>query len=223
MPYVTIRQKTEYKTKQVTMDDLLFCMEVQSVYSGQPKFAPPGAYTGTVTRIIKNLGKLADYERIEPLIDRLEKFNADHEALFLENMEPLYYRFKIPKKTGGLRPIAAPNDELKQALNELRSIFENEFGALYHTSAFAYVKGRSTVDSIKKHQQNQSKWFLKLDVHNFFGSITPEWTFNMLRTIYPFSSTFPAQRRSKGRSAFASWTAAFPKARPSAPCSRIFS
>jgi hypothetical protein len=59
--------------------------------------------------------------------------------------------------------------------------------ALYHTTAFAYVRGRSTIDAIKRHQRNESKWFLKLDYTNFFGSTTPDFVLNQLSRIFPFS------------------------------------
>jgi retron-type reverse transcriptase len=66
-------------------------------------------------------------------------------------------------------------------------LFEQHMFALYHTTAFAYVRGRSTIDAIKRHHYNESKWFLKLDFSNFFGSTTPEFVLEMLSLIFPFS------------------------------------
>jgi len=43
------------------------------------------------------------------------------------------------------------------------------------------------VDAIKRHQKNESKWFIKLDFSNFFGSTTPEFVMRMLSLIFPFS------------------------------------
>ena len=59
--------------------------------------------------------------------------------------------------------------------------------ALYHTTAFAYVRGRSTIDAIKRHQRNESKWFLKLDFTDFFGSTTLGFVLEMLSQVFPFS------------------------------------
>jgi hypothetical protein len=73
------------------------------------------------------------------------------------------------------------------ALRELKTLFELHMFALYHTTAFAYVRGRSTIDAIKRHQKYESKWFLKLDFANFFGSTTPTFVMNMLSLIFPFS------------------------------------
>ena len=69
----------------------------------------------------------------------------------------------------------------------LKRIFEDDFHALYHTSAFAYIRDRCTVDAVKRHQSNESKWFAKLDLHDFFGSTTLEFALKMLSMIFPFS------------------------------------
>lgn len=89
--------------------------------------------------------------------------------------------------SASFRKIDAPVDRLSSALSALKTMFETEFGALYHTSAFAYVKGRCTVDAMKRHQQNESRWFAKFDLKNFFGSTTPEFVLNMLSMVFPFS------------------------------------
>ena len=85
------------------------------------------------------------------------------------------------------RKIDNPCEELKTELRILKSIFENDFYALYHTSAFAYVKNRCTVDAVRRHQQNESKWFAKFDFSNFFGNTTLDFVLEMFSNIFPFS------------------------------------
>ena len=85
------------------------------------------------------------------------------------------------------RRIDAPKDELSNALRQLKTIFEERFNALYHTSAFAYVKRRSTLDAVKRHQANESKWFGKYDLSNFFGSTTVDFVMKMFAMVFPFS------------------------------------
>lgn len=85
------------------------------------------------------------------------------------------------------RRIDAPKEELKCALYQLKTIFEEVFGALHHTSAFAYVKNRSTIDAVRRHQSNESKWFGKFDLSNFFGSTTVDFIMQMFSMIFPFS------------------------------------
>ena len=94
------------------------------------------------------------------------------------------------------RKIDAPVSSLKEPLGRLKSMFECDFHAkragtsiettYYHTAAVAYIKGRWTLDAIKRHQANESKWFAKLDFHNFFGTTTLEFAMNMLAMVFPF-------------------------------------
>lgn len=132
--------------------------------------------------------KKFDDEKVCSLIYSLESFIRRHESLYeVSDRKELYHSFKIPKHSGGLRQIDAPLPPLKNALYELKDILENEFGALYHTSAFAYVKGRDTIASVKRHQANNSNWFLKTDLTDFFGSTTKEFVMAMLEQIFPFN------------------------------------
>ena len=86
----------------------------------------------------------------------------------------------------GFRRIDAPTTSLKITLSSLKDLLEVKCGALYHTSAFAYIKERSTLKAMKRHQKNESKWFLKLDFSNFFGSTTLDFVMNMLSMVFPF-------------------------------------
>ena len=101
--------------------------------------------------------------------------------------------YKLPKKHR--RTINAPNHELYNVLAELKLLLEYIMPENYHTSAYAYVKGRCTVDAIKKHQQWDSHWFAKFDFSNFFGSTTLPWLIKQLETIYPFSTIMMTEFR----------------------------
>lgn len=120
-------------------------------------------------------------------IDILKGFNASTEELRRCDRHSLYHSFHIPKRSGGLRKIDAPSYELSEALRRLKKILEDDFRMLHHTAAFAYVKKRSTIDAVKRHQSNESKWFGKYDLKNFFQSTTLEYTMSILSRIYPLS------------------------------------
>lgn len=182
MPYITAMQTP--KSRQLTFEDIL--------YNRQPPAPPKNAHggTGTVTYFVhrpETIERLLRRVDVRSLIIDLESFISKYYKLWSVERSSLYRRFHIPKRSGGLRQIDAPNPELMNALRELKTIFEQRFGALYHTSAFAYVPGRSTVDAIRRHQQNGSRWFLKTDFSNFFGSTTQEFLFGQLSQIFPFS------------------------------------
>lgn len=90
------------------------------------------------------------------------------------------------------RRIDAPMEGLKHVQDEMRNILKYKFFAKHHTIAFSYIEKRCTVDAVKRHQENNSRWFLKLDLKNFFNSVTPEFLVNQLEMIYPFSEVIKA-------------------------------
>lgn len=125
--------------------------------------------------------------RVQDLITILEQFNHNNRDLFQAKRADLYNTFFIPKSNGGLRRIDAPNPEISEALKYLKATFETYFTTYAHDSAYAYVKGRCTVDAVKRHQSNQSKWFLKLDFTNFFGNSSYNFVVYALSKVFPFS------------------------------------
>ena len=181
MPYVTTFM-TRAK-KQLTLEDVLFGVKNLNPYINGVDF-------GTATRTVeyKQLPQeLIDAAGVPLLIAKLKNFNLNYRKMFSpNNMREHYYSFKIPKKSGGWRQIDAPDEDLKNALYVLKNMFESDFKVLYHTSAYAYIKNRSTVDAVKVHQRNKSNWYLKTDLSNFFGSTTLDFTVRMLSMIYPF-------------------------------------
>ena len=105
---------------------------------------------------------------------------------FEDTHDNAYYTFQIPKHSGGLRTINAPLPAFNDALTRVNHIFTNNIRCLPHNAAYAYVKQRSIKDANIKHQQNNSNWFLHLDLNNFFPNCTHQLVFNTLLEIYPF-------------------------------------
>lgn len=167
--------------RQVSIEDLLFADPGQSYLISKNS---SNTRTIEVERPSDRLLKKVD---VLKLLRRLEEFNRQTENLRSAPRKSLYRSFRIPKKSGGTRKIDEPNDELMLTLRTLKYILENDFGALYHTNAFAYIRGRSILDAIKRHQANESKWFAKYDAHDFFGSTTLDFVMSMLGMIFPFS------------------------------------
>lgn len=181
MPYITI--PVSQKAYQISFDDILNGMN-ESAFERQAENTHD---TRTVYRA-RTPQRLLDTIDIDGMIVALERFNEKYINLInTEDKSTLYRSFKIPKRSGGLRQINAPLDELMCALRELKFLFEKKLFASYHTAAFAYVKERSTIDAVKRHQRNKSRWFLKLDFHDFFGSSAPDFILSMLAMIFPFN------------------------------------
>lgn len=177
--YLTVKMSPIIK--QMTLEELLFAHSVSAIYINKNE-------TNTRTfEFDKIPEKYLVGFNITQMIDTLRIFNQKYACLRNGDRHELYHTFYLPKKSGGLRRIDAPDDDLKRALKELKEIFEDQFHVLYHTSAFAYIKGRSTLAALKRHQGNRSRWYGKLDLSNFFGSTTLDFTMSMLERIFPFS------------------------------------
>lgn len=179
MVYITVKQSPSYH--QITLDEFLFNENPKS-------YVINGDETSTRTYTLDYISpKYYELIDIPALIEKLCLFNESTAELRAKPRHDLYSTFYIPKNSGGLRKIDAPCDELMDALRILKGIFENDFKVLYHTSAFAYIRKRCTIDAVKKHQQNESRWFSKFDLSNFFGSTTLDFVMKMFSMIFPFS------------------------------------
>lgn len=179
MYYITVRQSPRYH--QMSLEEFWFGADSAPRESS-------GSVSDTRTYCVEEISeRFRSRADIPAIIRKLMAFNEKTKPLREADRHSLYREFYIPKKSHGLRKIDAPNDELMNALRELKSIFENDCHALYHTSAFAYIKNRCTIDCVKRHQQNESKWFGKYDLSNFFGSTTLEFVMSMFSMVFPFS------------------------------------
>lgn len=179
MFYITVKQPPMYH--QMTLEEFLFGTNVsEQMLSSNLSNTKTYEFDRISNRFLDTID-------VQELIQVLTTFNEQTKGLRDRPRHDLYREFHIPKKSGGLRKIDAPESELMDALRRLKTIFEENFRALYHTSAFAYVQHRSTIDCIKRHQANESKWFGKYDLSNFFGSTTPEFVLHMFSMIFPFS------------------------------------
>lgn len=179
MVYITVRQPPMFH--QMTLEELL-----SQDYKGPQLINASDSNTRTYEFDYASEHFTSRID-VASLITKLTRYNQSTEELRGKSRHELYKSFCIPKKSGGLRHINAPQPELMDALRRQKTMYEEDFHALYHTSAFAYIKRRCTVDAVKRHQSNQSKWFAKLDLHDFFGSTTLDFVTSMFSMVFPFS------------------------------------
>lgn len=179
MVYYTVRQNPIYH--QMTLEEFLFEVNPKSYVINANE---TNTRTYKLDYVSPRYLELID---VADLINKLKQFNNVTEYLREKPRHDLYSTFYIPKRSGGLRKIDAPCEDLMKALRLLKNIFETDFKTLYHTSAFAYIKKRCTIDAVKRHQANDSRWFAKFDLSNFFGSTTLDFVIKMLSMIFPFS------------------------------------
>ncbi|BFM08674.1 retron St85 family RNA-directed DNA polymerase [Halioxenophilus aromaticivorans] len=81
-----------------------------------------------------------------------------------------YKEYRIKKKSGGYREIAQPARETKRVQYWVIENVLSEFDV--HDCAFGYVQGKSIKLNAEQHKHNQ--YIAKLDIENFFTSITED-------------------------------------------------
>lgn len=108
---------------------------------------------------------------------------------------PLLYKvYKIPKRTYGERTIAQPTAGLK----ELQRAFLLLQPLPIHDAAMAYRVGISIKNNAQAHQKNH--YLLKLDLNNFFNSISPKVFWHEWRNF--FGSVKPNNKKNIERLLF---------------------
>ena len=98
-----------------------------------------------------------------------------------------YIHFRIPKASGGTRHIEAPAPQLKLLQRRIASVLINDAKILPHNAAYAYTRGRCAYDALVTHQRSNARWFLKLDIKDFFPSITADLLIKTIKNIYPLN------------------------------------
>lgn len=109
-----------------------------------------------------------------------------------EDKNSMYYKFKIPKASGGWRQITAPNPGPATMFTDFQNMLSTYFTgkndyALNHENAYAYIKYRWCKPAVEKHKINESEYFAHFDIHDFFGKTNFEFAISQLRLVYPFS------------------------------------
>lgn len=118
---------------------------------------------------------------IRKLAKKLKK--SESEVIRFLAGAPLRYKvYKIPKRTSGHRVIAQPSRELKN----YQRVFLLLYSLNIHDAAFAYREGLSIKDNANKHKRNH--YLLKLDLENFFNSITSDLFWKVWKKHYAIPS-----------------------------------
>lgn len=181
--YITIKQTFQPHAK---FEDLFNATSFEDYNPITPGYTPTFTknYTPTPEELYNLITKYKTLEAMNNALNLHEKIKP----FLQEDMSQFYYSFHIPKASGGLRRIDAPNPELSGLITQVKDFFEKDLHILVHNAAFAYVKQRSTRDALLEHQKNESKWFLKLDIKDFFPSCTFEFIIQQLKQIFPFNT-----------------------------------
>lgn len=99
------------------------------------------------------------------------------------DMKRNYHEFTIPKRDGGERTIKEPVGNLKNIQRNICYKMKSELKILPHNCCHGFVKHRRCLSAMQKHQDNGSMWFLKLDIHNFFPSVSSGLIYDTFKMI----------------------------------------
>ena len=124
------------------------------------------------------------YNTIAKIHAEICKFNNEHGITYDYNN--MYRTFQIPKHSGGFRDICAPEDELKQIQHTVMKLITKELRFLPHNAAHGFTKKRNCKTSLQVHQAAGSRWFLKLDIKDFFPNTSFALIMNAMQHVYPF-------------------------------------
>jgi RNA-directed DNA polymerase len=128
----------------------------------------------------KKIRHIENAVSIEELASVLE---LDAEKLYEAHSNINYKRFSLPKKSGGLREIQVPNENLKDVQRALNRGLSQLYAKAGHPFVFG-VKDSSIKDNAKVHVGKS--FVLNMDIKNFFDSIEEETIIKMF-SIKPFN------------------------------------
>jgi retron-type reverse transcriptase len=119
--------------------------------------------------LVDDLKDLADYVHLSAgLLYRLSKYN-----------DKFYKSFQLPKKSVGFRIISCPSKDMKAVQ---AWILRNILDRIHVTdSATGFRTGKNILDNAKYHEGN--RYFLCLDIENFFPSIRYAKVYTVFKTI----------------------------------------
>jgi len=105
-----------------------------------------------------------------------------------EELAQHYNYYTIAKRTdpSKRRQIEDPDSILRTIQGHYKFIIDDVLKVQAHDAAFGYIKQRDIKRSTERHQENKSRWFLKLDLKDFFPSINEEFLRTQLNMVYPF-------------------------------------
>ena len=121
----------------------------------------------TITELCRSLNEIGPYVSDISFADPLSVGRLLGNVT-VQARRDAYRQFHIPKKSGGVRVITAPDGELKDILTTLAFIFSELY--IPTKNAMAFTRGRSVADNAKLHVGHH--YVLNLDLKDFFTSIT---------------------------------------------------
>lgn len=130
--------------------------------------------------------KILSQEEVKRRLDAISALDKNRDIYVGLRPRMTYRDAGIPKKSGGIRKLEIPNPLMKALQKSGARALALAAGSEGHGCAYGFMKRRSVVDAMERHRRNRSRWFLKLDIKDFFGSTTRNDAVRQLIRVYPF-------------------------------------
>lgn len=119
------------------------------------------------------------YPKLRTYVTRRGQDEDDDFGNMIGNEYDPYRHFNIRKRSGGLRKIYVPEPDLMKTQIWIdRNILSNVKGSPF---SYAFEKGQSIADCASQHLR--CRWLIKLDVRNFFESLSEKQAYGVFRDI----------------------------------------
>lgn len=110
---------------------------------------------------------------------RLTGSNYDYLRATVERASDPYTNIRRKKRDGSFRHLSSPEPVL---MGVQRWILQEILPQVsIHDASFAYRENRSIVDCASRHVG--AKWLIKLDLHDFFGSVSEKMVYSVFRDL----------------------------------------
>ncbi len=140
-------------------------------------------HINTIRRRANLIKRVRDIEGLASLL----KIAPD--KLILQSQKLHYRVYEMKKKSGGIRLIEDPNDDLKKILRELNDYFQCAYYQLRPPCVygFCYSTGdeeeRNIVSNARRHMKNE--FMLNIDLTDFFHFVSSQMVYQIIETYFP--------------------------------------
>jgi RNA-directed DNA polymerase len=129
--------------------------------------------------------KAARFLKCKNLKD-LRKIGFDTNDIQLKSLHPKYYTFEIPKKSGGVRKIEAPEDDLKLLQKQFNNYLQCVYYSIQSQAAYGYIiriRDSKTYKNILENarQHMGCSYMINADFEDFFHQVTAQRVSNLLQ------------------------------------------
>lgn len=145
-------------------------------------------YIGKYKNIFRKAKRFCHLDHIKDLEALIE---VENHIMMLLSINPPYYEFELPKKSGGMRNIEAPELPLKKIQRKINAYLQCVYYFSKTPAAYGFIISfkfdpapRNIITNAERHIGNQ--YMINVDLKDFFHQIKRDQVFDIFKN-HPFS------------------------------------